>query len=327
MSERPVSQAAALPRVCVLLATCNGLPWLGAQLDSILNQNGVEVEVLASDDGSSDGTREWLQQRAVADPRVRLLPPATRFGSAAANFYHLMQAAGTGRYAMFAFADQDDVWYGDKLQRHVMLLEQNGADGVSSDVRAFWPSGRTRLIRKSRPQRLHDHLFEPPGPGCSFLMRASLVEWCAGLLRDMEVAGLPPLPRHDWFVYLAARRSGRRWHIDDLPSLDYRQHARNEVGANIGLLAALRRLVALWRGEYQVLVIQALVCALFIDRQRGLEANGLHFSALDILRHGRRRRIDAIVAMAFMPVGVDVALPRTHQMPHGLGTHGDPIDE
>lgn len=307
MSERAASLGVASRRVCVLLATCNGLPWLDTQIDSILGQTGVEVEVLASDDGSSDGTRERLQKRVEDDARVKLLPAASRrFGSAAANFYHLIQHAETQPHALFAFADQDDVWHDDKLLRHARLLEREGADGVSSDVLAFWPSGRSKLIRKSQPQRRFDHLFEPPGPGCSFLMRAELVRRCAALLRALAAAGIMPLPKHDWFVYLAARRFGGRWHIDDRPSLDYRQHAGNEVGANVGLRAVLRRMAALSRGEYRDLVERALALALFIDGLQGREAAALRVSTLDILRDGRRRRIDALMAALFMPRGVGV---------------------
>lgn len=322
MSEVPLPTPSAPARVCVLLATYNGLPWLDAQLDSILSQAGVEVEVLVSDDGSSDGTRERLQLLASEDPRVRLLPACPRFGSAASNFFHLVRAADTERHALFAFADQDDLWYADKLARHVLLIESEHAEGVSSDVLAFWPSGKTRLIRKARPQRLHDYLLEGPGPGCSFLMRASLVQRCATLLRDLDMAGLEPLPWHDWLAYLVARRSGGRWHIDDKPSLAYRQHARNELGANVGLRAMQRRLAALWRGEYRKLVQRALLCALLIDRQQGRPAGHLRLSALDIWRHGRRRRIDAIVAAAFMPNGVGAALPSSYRAP--IGRQPDP---
>ena len=57
------------PRVLVLLATFDGRPFLPEQLDSILDQVGVDVEVLISDDGSTDGPLEYLRGRAAADAR------------------------------------------------------------------------------------------------------------------------------------------------------------------------------------------------------------------------------------------------------------------
>jgi len=44
------------PVVTVLLATCNGLPWIGEQVRSILEQEHVSVEIVVSDDMSTDGT-------------------------------------------------------------------------------------------------------------------------------------------------------------------------------------------------------------------------------------------------------------------------------
>ena len=291
------------PRVCVLMATHDGLPWLGQQIDSILGQTGVEVELLVSDDQSSDGTWEWLQERAAREARIVLLPRTRRFGSAAANFYRLLGAADTRRFPLFAFADQDDIWRPGKLARQAEILEQQAVDGVSSNVVAFWPTGRRKLIRKAQPQRRFDYLFEPPGPGCSFLMRASLVEHCVALLAALSRAGVEPLPKHDWLVYLVARRGGGRWFIDDLPSLDYRQHGRNEVGANVGLRAVLRRLQALWRGDFRDLVRHAIEMARVVDQLHG-RSDPLHLNAWQILREGRRSRLDGLVAAAFMLRGV-----------------------
>jgi rhamnosyltransferase len=308
---RGVNRSQGTPSVCVLLTTCNGRTWLDEQLDSILGQTGVVVQIVASDDDSSDGTRDWLQQLAAVEPRLHVLPHAPRFGSAAANFYRLMRAADTARFGLFAFADQDDIWDPDKIARHAALLDETKADGVSSDVTAFWPSGRTRLIRKSQPQRRYDYLFEAPGPGCTFLMRAALVRRCAELLGELEFEGLTALPYHDWFVYLVARHGGGAWAIDDHPSLRYRQHGGNEVGANVGWRAALRRLRMLSRGEYRAWVQQAMQIALLIDERAGRQSASLELSLLDILLHGRRRPRDAFVAALFMLQGLHAKRPST----------------
>ena len=46
------------PRIKVLLAAYNGADYIAEQLDSILSQTVPDIEILASDDGSTDGTRE-----------------------------------------------------------------------------------------------------------------------------------------------------------------------------------------------------------------------------------------------------------------------------
>src|SRR5689334_22490457 len=56
---------AAMVSVCVLMSVYNGERFLREQLDSIDRQEGVEVTVVARDDGSIDGPRDILQQRVA----------------------------------------------------------------------------------------------------------------------------------------------------------------------------------------------------------------------------------------------------------------------
>ena len=300
-----VDSALARPVVQVLMATHNGAAWVDAQLDSILAQRGVDVRLLVSDDASTDGTVDLLKARAAADSRIEIVAHAQRFGSAAPNFYHLIGKAPLDDGLLYAFADQDDIWDLDKLGRHARILHSRGVSGVSSNVTAFWPDGRRARIRKSFAQRRFDHLFEPPGPGCSFMMRAEVLARCREVLARLATEGLDPLPYHDWMVYLVARSSGMRWWIDDWPSLLYRQHGGNEVGANVGLGAAWQRARRVARGDYRALVRRAMEIGLRCGRATG--ASATHLSVLHILLHGRRRLRDAVVATLAMPGGVSVA--------------------
>src|SRR4051812_47789606 len=115
-----------LPRVTVLMATWNGLAWLPEQVDSILSQHGVDVRLVALDDESTDGTREWLVGRAALDPRVKVLPSMGKSGGSAPNFYRLIQLAVPTLDGYLAFSDQDDVWHPGKLKKHVGILEDTG---------------------------------------------------------------------------------------------------------------------------------------------------------------------------------------------------------
>lgn len=308
-----------LPAVCVLMATHNGKRWIAEQLSSILDQRGVRVEVWISDDRSSDGLPEWLAQRAAEDSRVRLLSHDLRFGTAAKNFYHLLTSAPTQLFSHFALSDQDDIWHLDKLERHLHLMDLHQVDAVSSDVVAFWPSGRRILIKKSDPQRRWDHLFEPPGPGCSFLMRAALIDRCKAVLGELAVRGIEPMPFHDWMIYLVARASGMRWWIDPHPSLLYRQHDSNEVGAHVGSRAIRLRLRQLVQGRYKRLVEHAMQVAVVAATGRPKEEIASRLNLFDVLLQGRRCRRDALVATAFMPFGVSPRRDSTSSEPARLG--------
>lgn len=288
----------------VLLATHNGIRWLDEQIRSILDQEGVQVQILASDDRSSDGTAERLRAWSEQDSRVSLLPAHSAFGSAAASFYHLLRHADTNRFALVALADQDDIWERDKLRRHAELLLSHRVAGVSSDVEAFWADGRTHLIRKAQAQRRWDHLLEPPGPGCTFLMDSALVDRCVEWLDRLEAMAHPQPPKHDWFIYLLARCSGRPWYIDARSSVRYRQHESNEVGANAGIAAIFKRLSILARGGYHIQVRQAIELARLISAHYGQPEPPARLSAWDLLREGRRRRHEALIMALFSLRGV-----------------------
>ncbi|MGV8851203.1 MAG: glycosyltransferase family 2 protein [Rhodoglobus sp.] len=251
-----------LPRVAVLLATHNGRRWLPEQLDSVFAQEGVEVEVFVRDDASTDGTAEWLAELAASEPRLTLSPSGDASGSAAANFYRLVQLAPTD-FEFYSFCDQDDIWVPTKLASHVQLIRTLGADGVSSNVTSFTASGERSLVKKDFPQRRFDYLLESPGPGSTFLISNRL----ATLTRDYlnSPAAATPPEHHDWLIYVLARAHGWVWHIDAVPTVEYRQHDANVMGANVGARSALSRLALVrkqWhRGQARLLVRIALSVA------------------------------------------------------------------
>lgn len=276
-----IADASPLPRVTVLLATFNGLRWLPEQLASILNQNGVDLRVVALDDESTDGTREWLVEQAALDSRLMVLPSQGSSGSSAANFYRLIDwAAGLDkldqrdaldqrnspdqrnkldqRDELFAFADQDDVWRPGKLARHAHLLSEERLAGVSSSVTSFTASGERTLVRKDYPQRRLDYVFESPGPGSTFLITSDLLKLVADRLAVSEWAR--QVDFHDSLIYAIARGSGGRWLIDGEPSVDYRQHDDNVMGSNVGLRSAFARFTLIrehWLRNHATLLARA----------------------------------------------------------------------
>ena len=238
------------PRVIVLMATFNGLDWLPEQLNSILNQVDVDVSVIISDDKSSDASCEFIERMVGSDNRITLLSRAQKFGSAGKNFYRLIQDVDLGNCDYIAFSDQDDIWESDKLIRHIELIKQYQADGVSSNVMAFWSNGDKKLIVKSQPQKALDYLFESAGPGCTFLM----TPWLVGKVREQLLDVNSPAKEvalHDWLTYAICRAHGKRWIIDEQPSVNYRQHKNNVLGANVGFKAGCARLLKMKQHWYR----------------------------------------------------------------------------
>ncbi len=230
----------SMPRIAVLLAAYNGVQWLESQIDSILEQQQVAVTVFISVDQSSDGTEALVTALAAADERIIALPYGRKFGGAAPNFFRLLAEVDVSAFAYVAFADQDDLWFANKLSRAVTRLSQTGADAYSSNVTAFWPDGRQALIVKSQPQQRWDFLFEAAGPGCTYLFSRELAVALQALIHQ-QPQQINKVGLHDWFCYAFARAQGYQWLIDDFSGLRYRQHQLNQVGVNKGIKAFLHR--------------------------------------------------------------------------------------
>lgn len=247
------------PRIAVLLAAYQGIRWIEEQVQSILLQQDVQIELFISVDAcdssvEEDGTLAWCQALAEHHANVTLLPYGQRFGGAGANFFRLIKEVDLSECDAMAFADQDDIWFPQKLANAWQVLSRGQYQVYSSNVTAFWPDGREQLIRKSYPQKRLDHFFEAAGPGCTYVFNheAALslqrcVQTCA---QQLDVIAL-----HDWFAYAYCREQGFAWFIDEQSGLRYRQHASNQVGVNEGWRAYVKRIKQVANKSYRQQVI------------------------------------------------------------------------
>ena len=248
------------PKVAVLLAAFNGMQWIEEQLNSILCQVAVDLTIFISIDPSSDGTEDWCAAYASKYPQICVLPAAGKFGGASRNFFRLLRDVELELFDYIAFADQDDIWHEDKLQRAIHCLQSMRIHAYSSNVTAFWPDGRLHLLDKAQPQVKWDYLFEAAGPGCTYVLSKYLsVKLKAAVIENCSLIDTVSL--HDWYFYSFARSRGFQWYIDPRPSMLYRQHERNQVGANKGLMSLIARYKTIHNGWWfnQVRLIVSLV--------------------------------------------------------------------
>lgn len=231
--EREPNSQNLRPRFAVCLAAYNGIQYIEAQIESILRQVDVDVQIFISVDKSSDGTEEMVSCLAAVDSRLNMLPFGQNFGGASPNFYRLLREVDLSGFDYLSLADQDDIWHTDKLLRAHQVVTAQGAVGYSSNVIAFWPTGKVALVDKAQPQRPWDYLFEACGPGCTYVLRVQFALQVQALVR-VESVRLSRVGYHDWLIYAFARARCSRWVIDAQPSMQYRQHANNQIGVNSG---------------------------------------------------------------------------------------------
>ena len=230
----------------VLLAAYNGEQFISQQLQTVLNQTNKPYKILINIDQSDDKTESIVQGFAKKNPEIQILNINKRFGSAAANFINLIINVDLTDIDYIALADQDDIWKEDKLEKAIKKLEQ-GFDGYSSNVQAFWEDGQKKAIKKNQPQQKYDHLFESAGPGCTFVLTKELALKLQQFLKNDRFNQLDNY--HDWLIYAFARTHGFKWYIDSYPSVDYRQHSSNVFGANVGIKEFISRTNRVLAGE------------------------------------------------------------------------------
>ena len=112
------------PRVTVLLPVHNGGAYLDAAVRSILGQTFPDFELLAIDDGSTDGSGEVL--RGYRDPRLRLLENGRNLGLVKT----LNRGLTLSRGAYIARMDCDDVSLPERFARQLRFLDTHPDIGV-----------------------------------------------------------------------------------------------------------------------------------------------------------------------------------------------------
>ena len=234
------------PKVTVLLAAYNGELYLSNQINSIQNQTLKPNKIIINIDRSIDETVAIIEGYRAKSSEIEILSSNNRFGSAAANFINLIIDADLSDADYIALSDQDDVWREEKLERAIQKLQQ-GFDGYSSNVEAFWEDGRKQILVKNQPQQKFDYLFESAGPGCTFVLSKKFALSLQEFLIGGQFSQLNNY--HDWLIYAYARSNGFKWYIDSYPGVEYRQHNANVFGANVGVKAFISRMYRVLNAE------------------------------------------------------------------------------
>ena len=112
------------PVVSVIIATYNRKRYLQQAIDSVLGQTYHNIELIVVDDGSTDGTRDFIHEHY--ENRLNYIYQANQGRSAARN---TGLSAATGKY--IAFLDSDDRWLPEKLARQVAFMEQYPEFGLT----------------------------------------------------------------------------------------------------------------------------------------------------------------------------------------------------
>jgi glycosyltransferase involved in cell wall biosynthesis len=232
--------------ITILLSTYNGEKFLREQLASFKAQSFSDWRLLWRDDGSTDNTvaimREFaagLDAAGVGGRCVESAGSGPHFG-ATNSFLRLLAEASDE--PIVAFADQDDVWLPDKLQRTVAQINTAGATPALYCAKQFLVNEQLRGHRLSAPHS------NPPGfPAC---LTQNIANGNTLALNRAAAALVSSIPSpegtiHDWWSYIVVSACGGKIFFDPQPQVLYRLHKRNLIGRARPMpgraLAAMRR--------------------------------------------------------------------------------------
>jgi hypothetical protein len=236
--------------VLIAMTVYNAAANLDAQLRSIAAQDHRDWTLIVSDDGSQDGSAEIAQRFAQKAGARRVIVRQGPQEGFAENFLSIVRDGWEPGLSL-AFSDHDDVWFPDRLSRGLRALA-----GVGADTPALYCSRTIITDAALRPLRL-----SPPRPRAPSFRNALAQNIAAGntILANPAAARLlhqaasrrPKIVSHDWWAYQIVTGAGGTILHDDAPTLLYRQHTANQLGANDSARARMRRIGMILSGVYR----------------------------------------------------------------------------
>ena len=206
--------------ICILLSTYNGEKYIEEQLNSLLEQEGVEISILVRDDGSNDRTTEILSKWQTEGKLKWYSGENLR---SARSFLNLLQTAPDCDF--YAFCDQDDVWDCDKLKIAISKLSglKNPALYCSNTMLVDYDLNEIGCSKKINRFNFIASLISNPVTGCTAVFNKEL--------KDLACLFTPSyIDMHDWWIYRICMAVGGVLVFDEQPHIRYRQHGGNVIG-------------------------------------------------------------------------------------------------
>lgn len=245
-----------VPHVAILLCAYDGEDFIIDQLESIFAQNYVNISLWISVDlDYSNQSHRKFHQKLIDYQNYKI--------KSSTNLIKMTIVVGPGKGCnqnflslvcnediqadYFAYADQDDIWMFDKISRSVASLKD-----LPTNIPNLFCS-RTLLINEEGKHIGFSPLFKKKPSFAN-----ALVQNIAGgntmlfnkATRDvLKKIGNIEVVCHDWWTYLVVSALGGIVLYDPMPTLKYRQHSKNMIGANYGWLARLFRISLMLKGK------------------------------------------------------------------------------
>ncbi len=279
--------------VSVVIPTFNRLSFLKEALDSVLSQTyRGDMEVIVVDDGSSDGTREYVLQVCAQDERVRYVREGGVGVSAARN-----RGVVESRGDFICFLDSDDVWLPKKLE---VQLERTIGEGYSiSYTDEIWVRKGKRVNPGKKHAKFSGWIFERCIPLC--IVSPSSVMIKRSVFREVGLFDESMFVCEDYDMWLRVSLRYPILFIEEkliVKRGGHRDQLSSTWGRDAYRVRSLMKVLKdpLLTPEKRALVLENLLARLRI-LERGFEKNGrwlvaMYYSQL-------RRRVESLLSTPF----------------------------
>lgn len=214
------------PLVSVLMKSYNHDRFIAEAIESVLQQDFKNLELIIVDDASTDASRQIIERYAQQDPRIRTIFHKQNLGITKV----VNDGIDAARGEFIAQIDSDDVWAKDKLRKQLAVLEDNEDSIVWSEGELIDEKGRS--LGKTFSQFVPGASKKKSGALFETLLAENVIFGSTLIYKRANLCGLRYdqglLYLNDYKFLLELARKHEFQHIAE-PLAKYRIHGKNTL--------------------------------------------------------------------------------------------------
>lgn len=214
--------------VACVITSFNNMPFLKEAVGSVLDQTRRPDEIIIADDGSVDGSRQYLEGLARDVEGLRLIFRDKNLGVAANRDLAVRQASSR----FITTLDGDDVFLPDKIESELALLGDQLDCLAYSDIREISSDGGTvthheinALSTLDIPDRVRYLLYRQGPIPRDMLYSRALFDEAGGYRHDIAIY-------EDWDLKLRLAEKASKWLHTGQCGIKYRRHNEGLASAD-----------------------------------------------------------------------------------------------
>jgi len=227
-----MSAAPTLPLISVIITSYNYLHFITQAIDSARTQTYPNIEIVVSDNCSTDGTVPALRERYAGDPRVRIFENEANLGEIVNSNRGFERS--TGDFVMWLSAD--DWMYPHHLERLFAVFQRAPALDIVYSGAYFADEAGTVYTLRMRDSAFPFDYIDARDELVEMFTSSCPMCWPTALFRRSVILDVGPerpedgIHATDWQLQIRMALDGKRFAYLAEPSLAIRIHGAQETG-------------------------------------------------------------------------------------------------